>query len=79
MRVVAEWNLTQEDLEAAHANARRGRRGAPPKGPRALPPRGRSQSPRNAMAMLAKAGNEVNVAPDAASFWFGSGLVTVSP
>ena len=72
MRVVAEWNLTQEEVAAARRPRRRGQ--PPPPPPRG---RGRPQSPRAALARLAHAPNTVAVAPDAAAFWFGQGLIHV--
>lgn len=81
MRVLAEWNLTQEEeAEAAEAAAaaRGGRRRPRGRPARPLPPRGNSQSPRDALALLAKGPNKVDTTPDAAAFWFGKGFVHVS-
>lgn len=73
MRVVAEWNIRQEDLEEAHQRRPHGRRYGRP------PARGAAaQSPRAGVAALAKAKQAVNVSDGGASFWFNHGLVHAS-
>ncbi len=73
MRVVAEWNIRQEDLEEAHQRRSRGRRSERPPARQAG-----AQSPRAGVAALAKAKQAVNVSDGGASFWFSHGLVHAS-
>lgn len=85
--VVAEWNLRQDsDAQAAYRRAMaawRARGGPRTRAPAPTPPvprrvSRRPQRPANALAALAKAGMKVNTTPDAAAFWLGGGLVSVS-